>query len=88
MEGGDDVGITIKGRGCERTFTRENSVMKLQMCSRPVADFYIYNFNKNIHRGWYRKVGDEEFLFVDLDCSPDVDEEIYVFKKVKEEDAQ
>lgn len=87
MEGGD-VGITIKGRDCERTFTRENSVMKLIMCSRPGAEFNIYNFNNNIHRGWYRQVGDEEFLFVDLDCSPDVDEEIYVFKKVKEEDAQ
>lgn len=79
----DDDELQIKSSEGEKIYTRENSVMKLHMCSRPRAEFYIYNFNKQVHRGWYRKIGDDEFVFVDLDCDPNVDEEIYVFKKEK-----
>lgn len=64
-------------------FNRQNSKMAISMCSTDKADFYINNFNAQRHREKYKKVGDDEFMFVDLDCYPDVNEEIYVFKKVK-----
>lgn len=64
-------------------FNRQNSKMTISMCSTDKADFYINNFNGQRHRGKYKKVGNEEFMFVDLDCYPDVNEEICVFKKIK-----
>ena len=57
--------------------------MKISMCCSDKAEFYINNFNGQEHIGRYKKVGDDEFIFIDLDCNPDVNEEIYVFKKVK-----
>lgn len=79
----DDNEIKIKSATDVRYFDRANSKMSISMCTTGKADFYINNFNGQKHRGWYRKIGDEEFLFVNLDCYPDIDEEIYVFKKIK-----
>ena len=81
MEEDDELKLeTFVGTKC---FDRQNSKMTISMCSTDKADFYINNFNRQRHRGKYKKVGDEEFIFIDLDCDPDVNEEIYVFKKVK-----
>lgn len=75
--------VKIKSVAGVKYIDRTNSKMTISMCSTCKADFYINNFNGQKHRGWYRKIDDEEFLFVDLDCYPDIDEEIYVFKKIK-----
>lgn len=79
----DDDELNLKTSDGTRCFNRQNSRMTISMCQTDKADFYINNFNRQRHRGKYKKVGDEEFMFVDLDCCPDVNEEIYVFKKVK-----
>lgn len=79
----DDDEVKIKSATGVKYIDRTNSKMTISMCATDKADFYINNFNGQKHRGWYRKIGNEEFLFVDLDCDPDIDEEIYVFKKIK-----
>lgn len=79
----DNDELEIKTSLGIKNFNRENSKMTISMCSTDKADFYINNFNGQRHTGKYKKVGDDEFMFVDLDCSSDVNEEIYVFKKVK-----
>lgn len=79
----DDDEISLKASdGTIKIFGRENSKMRVSGYSADGIDFYINNFNGKKHWGKHRKVGDQEFLFVDLDCDTDIDEEIYVFKKV------
>ena len=79
----NDDELEIKTSLGIKYFNRENSKMKISMCCSDKAEFYINNFNGQEHIGRYKKVGDDEFIFIDLDCNPDVKEEIYVFKKVK-----
>lgn len=67
-------------------FDKENTKMTISMCCTEKADFCINNFNGQKHRGRYRKIGDKQFLFVDLDCIPDTNQEIYVFEKESQGD--
>lgn len=83
----DDV-VEIKFNNCTRTFTRENSIMKIIMDYMSVDNekFVIINhLNNQKLKGTYKQIGKAEYLFVNIDNDPDIDEEIYVYKKVKGE---
>ena len=52
------------------------------MSKKSKEEFIINNtLIKERHNGRYRKIGNEEYLFVNLDNSPDLDEKVYVYKK-------
>ena len=83
----NEVHIMIKENGdfqvLGKVFTYEKCVMKLQMTGE--NSFYFHNeknddFMKK--EGVYRKIGEDEFIFVDVDKKIDVDKEIYVYKKL------
>lgn len=79
----DNDELKLKTSSKTNYFGRQNSKMTISMSLNDQVDFYINNFNGQIHKGKYKVINGDEFMFVDLDCCPDVNEEIYVFKKVK-----
>ena len=65
-------------------FNPENTKLTLSMSVKAEDEFLINNSLINQrHNGKYRKIGNEEYLFVNLDNDPDLDEKIYVYKKQK-----
>ena len=75
--------FTILNNGEEnRKFTFDNSVMKIRGQDFEGKKFIVDNtLNGMIHLGEYRKIGDREFLFVDIENQRDLDEEYYVYIK-------
>ena len=82
MENGEDNEVIVKSSSGERRFTQDNTIMSIHMHKTEPEKFAIYNpLLKILHVGKYRKIGDEEYLFVKLDDIPDIDETVYVYKK-------
>ena len=77
-----DDQLHLKASNGEKFFNRENTKMTISM-GNSKNKFIINNFNGRRHKGMYKKVGDDEFLFINLENNVDLDVELYVFKKVK-----
>lgn len=65
-----------------KIFNRSNTKLSISMGKTSKEEFDINNtlINKK-HHGLYKKIGNEEFLFVNIDNDPDLDEKVYVYKK-------
>ncbi len=65
-----------------KIFNRSNTKLSISMGKTSKEEFDINNtlINKK-HHGLYKKIGNEEFLFVNIDNDPDLDENVYVYKK-------
>lgn len=86
MLGEDDVLKITYEKGI-KIFNRDNTIMKIKMDNSSVENekFYIVNhLNDQNLKGEYKRIGNSEYLFVNIDNIPDLDEIIYVYKKVKE----
>lgn len=84
--GEDDVLKITYEKGI-KIFNRDNTIMKIKMDNSSVENekFYIVNhLNDQNLKGEYKRIGNSEYLFVNIDNIPDLDEKIYVYKKVKE----
>lgn len=84
--GEDDVLKITYEKGI-KIFNRDNTIMKIKMDNSSVENekFYIVNhLNDQNLKGEYKRIGNSEYLFVNIDNIPDLDEIIYVYKKVKE----
>lgn len=84
----EDKSVDIMEEGEElelnktKIFNRSNTKLLISMCKTSKEEFDINNMliNKK-HHGLYKKIGNEEFLFVNIDNDPDLDEKVYVYKK-------
>ena len=84
--GEDDVLKITYEKGI-KIFNRDNTIMKIKMDNSSVENekFYIVNhLNDQNLKGEYKRICNSEYLFVNIDNIPDLDEKIYVYKKVKE----
>ena len=81
-----DDSFTILRNGVEkRKFTYDNSIMRIRGRDAQCKKFVIDNtLNSMIHFGEYRQIGDNEFLFVDIENQMDLDENYYVYIKNKD----
>ena len=79
----DDV-LELTTSNGKKLFNRENTKMTISMDGqRRLGDFYINNFNGKRHNAVYKKVGEDEYIFANLDNNVDLYAEVYVFKKIK-----
>lgn len=84
----EDKSVDIMEEGEElelnktKIFNRSNTKLSISMGKTSKEEFDINNMliNKK-HHGLYKKIGNEEFLFVNIDNDPDLDEKVYVYKK-------
>ena len=84
----EDKSVDIMEEGEElelnktKIFNRSNTKLSISMGKTSKEEFDINNtlINKK-HHGLYKKIGNEEFLFVNIDNDPDLDEKVYVYKK-------
>lgn len=80
MEEGEE--LELNGSNGLKIFNPENTKMTVSMSKKSKDEFVINNtLIKEKHNGIYRKIGNEEYLFVNLDNNPDLDEKVYVYKK-------
>lgn len=80
MEEGEE--LELNGSNGLKIFNPDNTKMTVSMSVKAEDEFLINNTLINQrHNGKYRKVGDKEYLFVNLDNDPDLDEKVYVYKK-------
>lgn len=78
--------LEIKSGQNEKIFTRENTKLRIEMYGDDEQDFIINNtLIKEKHLGKYRNIGNDEFMFVNLSNNIDLDESVFVFKKIKGE---
>ncbi len=78
--------VELRFKQGTRIFNRENSIMQIIMEDSSIDNeiFSIINhLNNQLHKGMYKQIGESEYLFVNLDNNPDIDEKIYVYKKIK-----
>ena len=86
MTGKDD--LTIKYSDDDvKTLTKENTKMDIRMCED--GNFVITNhmLNQN-HYCVYKQINGAEYIFANLDNNPDLDVEVYIFKKSKVEQSK
>ena len=83
----DEVHVMTKEIGdfeiLGKKFTYDKAIMKLQMTGED--NFYFRNRKREKgikNEGLYRKIGDDEFIFVDVDKKVDLNKDIYVYKKL------
>lgn len=90
LEINEDESVNIMEDGEElelngtKIFNRSNTILTISMGKTSKEEFVVNNtlINKK-HHGIYKKIGNEEFLFVNIDNNPDLDEKVYVYKKEK-----
>lgn len=75
----DDDELTVNKT---KVFNRENSKLRIVMGKQEKNTISIQNtLIRQVHNGSYRKIGNDLFMFVNLDNEPDIDEKMYVYKK-------
>ena len=77
--------LRIHGTCKEIILTRDNTIMPIMMSKNKNDEFAIKEImtkQQKLMRGKYRKINDEEYLFINLDNFIELDERVYVFKKV------
>ncbi len=84
MKEGDEYGL--KNRHGVFNFNRDNTILEMKMSRKVIDGFIIYDRLRGGQRlhGFYKVINSKEYLFVDLDNSPDIDQDYYVFKRTDE----
>ena len=80
----DGKSVEFKGSNPPVILTRENTMCRIESCGKSNEEFLLEEIRTyRKFKGIYKKVGDDEYLFINLDTNPDLYEKYYVFKKIK-----